>query len=1277
MESGTSKTSVDQMNSNSYDDWQSSNKQETYDGNNDIDDNAVHNSESKDTEPEPTGPCPQITDSYLECNADSSYTVTCTVSMVLAVPKGYEDDPVLAENERQLRKSQSKSIIEAAKAQAYYHIEYKLLPDNSEPIKVDLVMFGLVAKVYMDNETKMLKPWRQGDLLWLGWSQSVKLKVTRELLIKMSSHKVTFRVWDTKDRVSPKAKYDRPKAFRLLQGRRVEDPEQRGTSLDCELESAGGIKGMVYKLQALYEKQNPASTTSKKWQKYAISTDYQQTSKLKCDTDDPSFPTMEASEKPLLSAVLNTGGLLEQRATFSNQSYGGKQKPQTADPKIITSEATADQEKDTALSTLAQKPSLDPCSTSMKSGTLKDNSLLVSKKKHAYKTDQERTAEEDMGKNEVALAELRTVHFLAGETSLTDCLMICCRKVFKVLCSIILDQPLMSEELKAELNPLIITISSASSLPSTPVPFYELEQKCMPVYCQYKFHNMPAYRTKGLSHGSNIYFKDVNVILTGLLSTEELHEFLRGPPLEIEIHDRDRKVKEPSSSPAIFGTKATDDKLASTALVHTKQTIYSSFEEKRKPCDPFGIAKLNLSDLLRGHRCLKLSLPIRGYHPVQWLGTEKQEWGDNEPEKTDAQNQAMPNGHYLQANSELKVQVEIAHPFNPDPDKSEGHCALGRIIYIFKYNNITFLERLRSEILKVNAVAFQLHGYNEEVAQRILQGHIMDATERENKYLNALTGFHFMDKSVHLFVLEGLKDEAIKKLWETVHIKLMEDVEKQVTVLYNSGLSFSKRLYDTLDVGLRPIHLYNPLEIIMRQPLLYIRDTVPHTCLQAMLRISHLCQVSKLEEVIQYNLFPSAEMVQNLGKEFGIIPSRGVEQLMADSSEAKDILHPRVSRRRTYTPLDIFNKDYVEWKLKSQANQELCTKNFIQANIEDIRIARSALQTLKPKVFVAKVDDGQSAYNYSIQTMNSTSLAKGLLYKEMAKEPARRFTYSQDYHSFTVDPVDVEAEHKTSEARSRAAWLTYSGFILHNIKDATESNKHPKNPEEARVEELKKPWRENILHENILKPVLNRNRWPWSKRHKDFELYRRPPAVFSPETPITIHLAGEALHQEQLQAAHAQYVKWLSKILPDKESSSCGRVSEFKCYMRRAGLDKLHDILKDKPMKLSLRAWNKSLPMPYTDTMKEDKLECLHSSDTQTNRRLASELSKCQFGRYWRSHSFQHKRNAQPLTEEEKSLHVFHAPQNTTNMYTDLSNTQHKRNVIEMKTCNSVAVFIK
>lgn len=77
---------------------------------------------------------------------------------------------------------------------------------------------------------------------------------------------------------------------------------------------------------------------------------------------------------------------------------------------------------------------------------------------------------------------------------------------------------------------------------------------------------------------------------------------------------------------------------------------------------------------------------------------------------------------------------------------------------------------------------------------------------------------------------------------------------------------------------------------------------------------------------------------------------------------------------------------------------------------------------------------------------------------------------------------------------------------------------------------------------------------------------------------------GEALHQEQLQASRTQYIRWRRKILPDKESASCLRVPEFKCHMQRAGLDKPHDMLKDKPMKLSLRAGRGSMVQVYLPT---------------------------------------------------------------------------------------------
>ena len=54
------------------------------------------------------------------------------------------------------------------------------------------------------------------------------------------------------------------------------------------------------------------------------------------------------------------------------------------------------------------------------------------------------------------------------------------------------------------------------------------------------------------------------------MDKSELREYLNGPPMEIEVHDRDRKPEEVALKPTLFGDDLEDEKIASVGTVESK-----------------------------------------------------------------------------------------------------------------------------------------------------------------------------------------------------------------------------------------------------------------------------------------------------------------------------------------------------------------------------------------------------------------------------------------------------------------------------------------------------------------------------------------------------------------------------------------------------------------------------------------------------------------------------------------------------------------------------------
>ncbi|KAJ8391120.1 hypothetical protein AAFF_G00097410 [Aldrovandia affinis] len=250
--------------------------------------------------------------------------------------------------------------------------------------------------------------------------------------------------------------------------------------------------------------------------------------------------------------------------------------------------------------------------------------------------------------------------------------------------------------------------------------------------------------------------------------------------------------------------------------------------------------------------------------------------------------------------------------------------------------------------------------------------------------------------------------------------KLTGREEERVEILSKSALSFSNRLYGTLDISLGPIRLHKQLELIMKQPAVYVRDTVPPACLQALSRYKQYITektVKKLRNVVQSSLFPTAEMIQNLSQEFRIIPGRGQQKVtqIEVKNEVEAEVPPQHTTAKTHLPSDSYNIKYVEWK-QEIANQNLHgqAKDFIQVKIKEVEQASMRVQRTKPAVIIYLPTLNMETHIHSTQTLNCIEQAQEPLCKKVAK-----------------------------------------------------------------------PWRENILHGNTLRPTLMRDTWPWNTRFQD------------------------------------------------------------------------------------------------------------------------------------------------------------------------------------------------
>ncbi|KAF1542857.1 hypothetical protein FQV20_0005028, partial [Eudyptula albosignata] len=84
--------------------------------------------------------------------------------------------------------------------------------------------------------------------MWISWNHSVDIGVTNEYLIKLRDHKIILKIWDTKDKVSSKAKLSKPNVISSLEG---------------DAEAVDGVKYAVLLQRKFFEESQPAPSCTK------------------------------------------------------------------------------------------------------------------------------------------------------------------------------------------------------------------------------------------------------------------------------------------------------------------------------------------------------------------------------------------------------------------------------------------------------------------------------------------------------------------------------------------------------------------------------------------------------------------------------------------------------------------------------------------------------------------------------------------------------------------------------------------------------------------------------------------------------------------------------------------------------------------------------------------------------------------------------------------------------------------------------------------------------
>jgi len=1082
---------------------------------------------------------------------EMSHNVTINVSLALAFP------PPSPANARILEElvKKGKKTLDAPKPVYYFHVEYELLPTMGLA-ECDIVTYAIGAKVFTEDDSKVVRTWFDGNMMWVTWEMEHTLEVSEPVAALLHDHKVQVKICNGKDTISKKALSDKPKAFRI--------------PMPADSDS---VKGLVGKISSTWLNNQPKQKSSINSNVTLDASKYVLADSSGASEDEPT------KYKRSLALLAGIGHK-------ENTSPDMKRKGDKSNSKLRFEQEALKMQLSRAHSQKNFK-----MKTSKTSKTSVTEPLMPE------------TEVEQFGHVEV---NVKYENLFTGERTVT----FRCESPFRPMCDayvqVSLDRNLLPDGLERKLNPMVVTVRSVKNLPCNPTSYEKLDEDCLPVYCKYNFMDSYFITTTGYNHSPNVYFNDTRVFFLGKYDQAELRQYIQQNKFKIYVHDRDQREKEIKKEACLFGEEYTDYNISGgkkKSKNANKTQKPSKVKEKKdssvdKPSAVeslmpdlnffayHGVATVRLNELLQGRTKVYCETTVHPSSAPEFTGKmtrnfrrEKGKLQTTSPAcdvtsmklcamERKLASMPLPCGEYISSGTHVKVQINLCRPLVAGWEKAqrmlpekEQEDVFGRIVLMFEYNNKQFLNILDKYITNVNARALNLHQFDYNIAEAALNTYKLTDEEKASKTLDILTGFHLIDGQIHLFVLEGLQNSAIKNLLSDVPREKSSEEDWMIEV-HDSSITYNKRIYEKLDVNLTRIRLYQSLSSVVRQPLLYVRDILPKPCLDCLLKLDQMTKMHRLRNMTSTGVFPSYEMIHSLNEELGVavtyedFEDHQVEDTTTITSESKtsyEEVHLKSILKKS-TDYE-YSVEMQKSLAHFQANKPVL--NHIENNINEVRriSIENSLKSNKMENRLRFIHDGGS-HNYSSQKRNTNELSKNMMKKFLKNlDPNSRFAYSKDFNSSIIEPDNHHELRGVAEEAARRRWKTLQGFKI-PLKLEGKPHLH-----ESRLEDLKLAFKDNLLHGNKLQPTLlwrSHNEWNKSKEMKKYvgkTKHKHPKSLFGDEP----------------------YIEKNKNEKPD-ESKFVVDNPRMKFYVKNKQkqarhADKMEQILKDKPMTASLKKY--------------------------------------------------------------------------------------------------------